>query len=227
MGSLILHSSIQSHTCGCTLSTTATMIWRFVLSLRNYIKNYFFPHGQSEDCKNLHFKKICSAGQDIQNTDLLLEQRILAVHHIGILAYTGGYEGATCASEYMPVMAAFLKEPSLSDYQRIMALEGLSGICYLNLTNQNVAKFLGVVTTLQELLDPACPLAPSTKAQMWSCYLMKILCCNNIPLIRTMVSSEVLRQNLEGLAGKDWCGWPKNFARELLCILGYQTFTTS
>ncbi|CAB1320620.1 unnamed protein product [Coregonus sp. 'balchen'] len=177
------------------------MIQRIALFYSNHIKNYLFPNdeGSDEDYKNLHYKKIRLAGQDIQNTELPLEKRVLAVHNIGLLGYTGGYAAAICAAEYMPLMADFLKQPSLSDDQRISVLEGLSG----------------------ELMDTTCPL--STKTKMWSCYLLNILCCNNIPVIRTLVGSQSLRLTLEALEGQDWYGWPKNYARELLCMLGFWT----
>ncbi|XP_014033759.2 armadillo-like helical domain-containing protein 2 [Salmo salar] len=199
------------------------MIQRIALFYSNHIKNYLFPNdeGSDEGDKNLHYRKIRLAGQDIQDTELPLEKRVLAVHNIGLLGYTGGYAAATCAAEYMPAMADFLKQPSLSDDQRISVLEGLSGVCYVHLTNQKQAHSMGLYATLQELMDPTCPLSLSTKAKMWSCYLLNILCCNNIPVIRTLVGSQSLRLTLEALEGQDWYGWPKNCARELLCMLGF------
>ncbi|CDQ73530.1 unnamed protein product [Oncorhynchus mykiss] len=60
-----------------------------------------------------------------------------------------GYAAATCAAEYMPAMADFLKQHSLSDDQRISVLEGLSGVCYVHLTNQKQAHSIGLYATLQ------------------------------------------------------------------------------
>jgi hypothetical protein len=49
----------------------------------------------------------------------------------------------------MPAMADFLKQHSLSDDQRISVLEGLSGVCYVHLTNQKQAHSIGLYSTLQ------------------------------------------------------------------------------
>ncbi|KAJ7991593.1 hypothetical protein DPEC_G00285500 [Dallia pectoralis] len=119
----------------------------------------------------------------------------------------------------MPVMADFLKQPSLSAHQRTIVLEGLSGVCHVHVANQKLAESLGIHITLQELMDSAGPLTLDTKAELWSCYLLNILCCNNIPLIRILERSESLKRSLEDLENHDWFGWPKNYARELLCIL--------
>uniref|UniRef100_A0A8C7PS12 Uncharacterized protein n=1 Tax=Oncorhynchus mykiss TaxID=8022 RepID=A0A8C7PS12_ONCMY len=194
------------------------MIQRIALFYSNHIKNYLFPNdeGSDEGNKNLHYKKIRLAGQDIQNTELPLEKRVLAVHNIGLLGYTGGYAAATCAAEYMPAMADFLKQHSLSDDQRI-------SVSCIKCQAKNVSDNLVRNLHLQELMDPTCPLSLSTKAKMWSCYLLNILCCNNIPVIRTLVGSQSLRLTLEALEGQDWYGWPKNYARELLCILFHRS----
>uniref|UniRef100_A0AAY5KJA2 Uncharacterized protein n=1 Tax=Esox lucius TaxID=8010 RepID=A0AAY5KJA2_ESOLU len=199
------------------------MIRHIMLFYSNHIKRYLFPHKEEANGsgKNLHYTKIRLAGQDINNIELPLEERVVAVHHIGLLGYTGGYTAAVYAAGYMPVMADLLKQPSLSDHQRTAVLEGLSGLCYVHLANQRSAQTLGIHATLQELIDPACPLALSIKVQMWSGYLINILCWNNIPLIRILARSDGLRQSLECLESHDWFGWPKNYARELLYILGF------
>uniref|UniRef100_A0A8C8IPA3 Uncharacterized protein n=1 Tax=Oncorhynchus tshawytscha TaxID=74940 RepID=A0A8C8IPA3_ONCTS len=184
------------------------MFQRIALFYSNHIKNYLFPNdeGSDEGNKKLHYKKIRLAGQDIQNTELPLENRVLAVHNIGLLGYTGGYAAATCAAEYMPAMADFLKQHTIK-YNFCIKFQAKNW-------SDNLVRNLH----LQELMDPTCPLSLSTKAKMWSCYLLNILCCNNIPVIRTLVGSQSLRLTLEALEGQDWYGWPKNYARELLCI---------
>ncbi|CAL8296839.1 unnamed protein product [Lota lota] len=60
----------------------------------------------------------------------------------------------------------------------------------------------------------------STKAKLWSCYLLNILCYKNITMINPQAATS-LRESLEALEAEDWFCWPKNYARELLCLLGF------
>ncbi|XP_062302150.1 armadillo-like helical domain-containing protein 2 [Osmerus eperlanus] len=197
------------------------MYQRVLLFYNSYIKHYLFPQVEesNEGYQNHHKKKIQIAGQAIQNTALPLDIRVQGVHNIGLLAYTGSYGVAMCVAEYMPTIVDFLRSPDISDDQRIRVLESLTGMCYMHLSNQHQACILGLYHLLPELMDPASPL--STRAKLWSCYLLNTLCYNNVPAIRKLMSSQSLRGSLEVLEGEDWFGWPKNHAQELLCILGF------
>ncbi|KAL1255861.1 hypothetical protein QQF64_013922 [Cirrhinus molitorella] len=185
----------------------------------NYIKPYF--SSGVEETHRSHKNKIYRAGRLIQNTQLPIAVRADAARDIGILSYTGGYEhAAQAADQHLASMVEVLKSPDLTDHHIIQVLEGLSTICYLHVTNQNKAQALGLLITLLEFLSPTSKL--SITAQRWSCYLLNILCCHNIPIICHMKISTALQSSLEKLASLDWDGWPLNYAQELLMVLGFQ-----
>lgn len=117
-------------------------------------------------------------------------------------------------------MVELLKTPDLADQHIIRVLEGLSAICYLHVANQDKAQALGLPDTLLAFVSPTSKL--SFTSQRWSCYLLNILCCHNIPIICHLKESEALQSNLEKLASLDWERWPLNYAQELLRVLGFQ-----
>ncbi|XP_016359856.1 uncharacterized protein C6orf229 [Sinocyclocheilus anshuiensis] len=120
----------------------------------------------------------------------------------------------------MASMVELLKTPDLTDQHIIQLLEGLSAICYLHVANQDKAQALGLPDTLLEFVSPTSKL--SFTSQRWSCYLLNILCCHNIPIICHLKDSEALQSSLEKLASLDWEKWPLNYAQELLKVLGFQ-----
>ncbi len=117
-------------------------------------------------------------------------------------------------------MVELLKTPDLADQHIIRVLEGLSAICYLHVANQDKAQALRLPDTLLEFVSPTSKL--SFTSQHWSCYLLNILCCHNIPIICHLKESEALQSNLEKLESLDWERWPLNYAQELLRVLGFQ-----
>ncbi|XP_026862147.1 armadillo-like helical domain-containing protein 2 [Electrophorus electricus] len=185
------------------------------------IQPYLFPHDEEsdQDHRNLHLRKIQLAGHDIQNTELPIAKRVDAAYVLGILSYTGGYAAAREGGEFMQTMVDFLNTPNLSDAQITTVLEGLSGVCHLHVSNQLLAHSMGLLNILQFFVSPTSQL--STKAKLWSCYLLNILCCN-IPVIKSLKSSPGLQVNLESLQNlNNWTSWDKNYAEELLYILEF------
>ncbi|XP_016126381.1 uncharacterized protein C6orf229 [Sinocyclocheilus grahami] len=196
---------------------TGSRMIRFLSSLYvNYIKPYFASG--LEEADRSHKNKILKAGRLIRNTLLPAAVRADAARDIGILSYTGGYEHA--ADKYMASMVELLKTPDLTDQHIIRLLEGLSAICYLHVANQDKAQALGLPDTLLEFVSPTSKL--SFTSQHWSCYLLNILGCHNIPIICHLKGSEALQSSLEKLASLDWEKWPLNHAQELLKVLGFQ-----
>ncbi|XP_051526862.1 armadillo-like helical domain-containing protein 2 [Myxocyprinus asiaticus] len=165
------------------------------------------------------------AGQIVQDTELPITKRVDAAHDLGILGYTGSYAQAKhTAAQYMPNIVELLRTPKLSDDHIIRVLEALSGLCFFRFTNQNKAQTLGLYYTLLELMAPASNV--STTAKRWSCYLLNILCCNNIQIINHLRNSKELQINLEQLAILDWGSWPSNYPQELLSIIGFRQSTS-
>ncbi|XP_015212759.1 armadillo-like helical domain-containing protein 2 [Lepisosteus oculatus] len=202
------------------------MFQRLALFYETHIKPHLFPSEDLSDMgsENLHHRKIRLAGRDIQNTSLPLKKRVQAASYIGLLAYTGGYAAGTCAGEFMASLIGFLKHPAIMDKGIMTVLQSLSGICYIHLHNQKRAKDLELVDILLNILhmkEATLLLNKSTQVKFWSCYLLSVLCCNNIPIIKTLNNSERLQRDLEILAHKGWYGWPNNYAKELLQLLGY------
>uniref|UniRef100_A0A8C1FE18 Uncharacterized protein n=1 Tax=Cyprinus carpio carpio TaxID=630221 RepID=A0A8C1FE18_CYPCA len=185
----------------------------------NYIKPYFSSGLEEPD--RSHKNKILRSGRLIRNTLLPAAVRADAARDVGILSYTGGYEhAAQAADNYMASMVELLKTPELTDPHIIQLLEGLSALCYLHVANQNKAQALGLPDTLLEFISPTSKL--SFTSQRWSCYLLNILCCHNIPIICHLKDSESLQSILEKLASLDWEKWPLNYAQELIRALGFQ-----
>ncbi|XP_043073889.1 armadillo-like helical domain-containing protein 2 [Puntigrus tetrazona] len=195
-------------------------MFRFLSSFYdNYIEPYF-SSGVGEPDRS-HKSKILKAGRLIRNTRLPAAERAGAARDVGILSYTGGYEhAAQAADKYMASMTELLKTPGLTEQDIVRVLEGLSAICYLHVANQNTAQALGLPDTLLEFVSPTSKL--SFTSQRWSCYLLSILCCHNIPIICHLKDAEALQSNLEKLASLDWEKWPLNYALELLRVLRLQ-----
>ncbi|CAL8293563.1 unnamed protein product [Merluccius merluccius] len=185
----------------------------------NHIKWRLFP--QTEEtfvgAADLHRTKIDRAGQAVMDADASLCARVNAVNCLGILAYTGGYNGASVAAKFIPAVVHLLHIRELTDDQAIAVVQGLTGMCYCHLRNQRAAHDAGLTDLLQVWITPAYPV--STKAKLWSCYLLSVL-SYNISMSQNQ-AAHGFRESLETLEAEDWVGWPKNYAREMLCLLGF------
>uniref|UniRef100_A0A8C6YVD6 Armadillo like helical domain containing 2 n=1 Tax=Nothoprocta perdicaria TaxID=30464 RepID=A0A8C6YVD6_NOTPE len=193
--------------------------------------DYLFPSvkkgpDQTNDSA-LHHKKIQDYGIDLRNTELPIEERAQAAMSIGLLAYTGGTNAAICASEYIQDLYDLFCTQPVSTKARILVLQGLSCICYTSPGNRRKAKDLNLITCLLEHLEEEQESASAT-VQFWICYLLTVLCSNNIPCIMAVhkVGGEKLEKKLTALSRMDWFGWPDNYAAALFSLLGFQRLQT-
>ncbi|XP_066480547.1 armadillo-like helical domain-containing protein 2 [Tiliqua scincoides] len=204
-------------------------------SILNKLQDWYdqhFARPEEEPVKltspNFHHHKIITYGADLRNTELPLEERAQAALHIGMLTYTGGINAAMVASNYIQDMMDILTMPDTSTTVRISILKGLSCLCYINYVNQDVAKECHLTDIILACLDEDedTPGAGSDLpiVKFWACYLMSVICCNNIPCIKLFQDSgdQMLQNRLEDLSNMDWSGWPQNYAEVMIGLLGYQ-----
>lgn len=108
----------------------------------------------------------------------------------------------------------------MTDANLATLLEALSSLCYVHLNNQVRANALGLVPTLVQILAPTTYRMVRTK--MWLCYLLDVLCYNNVPMMRNLARQAGLKVSLEVMEAKDWSHWPQNYATLLLQVLGFK-----
>ncbi|XP_015270211.1 PREDICTED: uncharacterized protein C6orf229 homolog [Gekko japonicus] len=181
---------------------------------------------------NFHTEKIRRYGDILRNTKLPIDDRAKAAHYIGLLAYTGGVTSSAPASEYIQDMTDMLIMADTPKKVRIAVLKGLCGICYLSYNNQNHAKELHLTDILLASLDEdedededyTDDDQDIIMVKFWVCYLMTVVCCNNIPYLKLFQESggEMLENRLESLSSMEWFGWPTNYAEVMLSLLGFQ-----
>uniref|UniRef100_A0A674I116 Armadillo like helical domain containing 2 n=1 Tax=Terrapene triunguis TaxID=2587831 RepID=A0A674I116_9SAUR len=195
-----------------------------------YIKTFFSsvkeePYNPTGSI--FHKQKIVRYGTNVRNTQLPLEQRAEAAKNIGLLAYTGGPNAGMHASEYIQDLIDILHMPGTSANVRILVLQGLCGICYINYSNQNKVKDLNLADVLFVCLIEDENSSPAsnhiTMVKFWVCYLLTVLCCNNIPYIRILqeLGGQLLETKLKILSSMEWSGWPDNYAEVLFSLLGF------
>ncbi|XP_067393559.1 armadillo-like helical domain-containing protein 2 [Emydura macquarii macquarii] len=195
-----------------------------------YIKTFFSSVEEEPYNPNgsiFHKQKIVRYGSDVKNTQLPLEQRAQAAKNIGLLVYTGGPNAGIYASEYIQELIDILHMPDISAKVKILVLQGLCGICYINYSNQNKAKDLNLADVLLAYLTADEDSSPAsndiTVVKFWVCYLLTVICCNNIPYIRLLheLGGQMLETKLESLSSMEWSGWPDNYAEVLFALLGF------
>ncbi|XP_048364483.1 armadillo-like helical domain-containing protein 2 [Sphaerodactylus townsendi] len=203
----------------------------------NYVGHRQYPPKVAESVSpidsDFHTDKIKRYGDIMRNTELLLEERAKAASYIGLLAYTGGVSTSVSASEYIEDMIDILVMPDTSRKARIAVVKGLCGICYINYRNQNEAKELHLTDTLLAILDEDEDEDEEITSddhdiiivKFWVCYLMTVVCCNNIPYLKLFQNSggQMLENRLESLCRMEWFGWPTNYAEVMLLLMGYHT----
>ncbi|XP_053102263.1 armadillo-like helical domain-containing protein 2 [Hemicordylus capensis] len=177
---------------------------------------------------NFHHHKIKVYGLELRNPELTLEERAKAALYIGTLAYTGGISAADLASDYIRDMIDVLIMPDTSSSVRIPVLKGIAAVCYINYGNQSIAKENHLSDVLLACLDededdPDAEL-DLIIVKFWACYVMTIVCCNNLPNIKLFQDSggQTLEERLESLSRMEWFGWPENYAEVMFELLGYQ-----
>ncbi|XP_060100340.1 armadillo-like helical domain-containing protein 2 [Heteronotia binoei] len=208
--------------------------------LHNWYEKYMkfhFPQEEEEPVvpidTNFHVDKIRRYGDILRNTELPIDERAKAAHYIGLLAYTGGVVSRAPASEYIQDMTDMLIMADTSRKVKIALLKGLCGLCYLNYNNQTHAKELHLPDILLAFLDEDEDEDDEDSSgddqdiiivKFWVCYLMTVVCCNNIPYLKLFqeTGGEMLENRLESLSSMEWFGWPANYAEVMLSLLGYQ-----
>ncbi|XP_034615456.1 armadillo-like helical domain-containing protein 2 [Trachemys scripta elegans] len=209
---------------------TESMFKKLQACYETYIKTFF--SSVKEEPYNptgtmFHKQKIVRYGTNLRNTQLPLEQRAEAAKNIGLLAYTGGPNAGMHAAEYIQDLIDILHMPDTSANVRILVLQGLCGICYINYSNQNKVKDLNLAEVLLVCLIEDENSSPAsnhiTMVKFWVCYLLTVLCCNNIPYIRIFqeLGGQLLETKLKILSSMEWSGWPDNYAEVLFSFLGF------
>ncbi|XP_070795682.1 armadillo-like helical domain-containing protein 2 [Pituophis catenifer annectens] len=174
-----------------------------------------------------HHHKIKIYAMDLRNTELPLEERAKAALYIGLLAYTGGVGAGSFASQYIQDMIDILIMPDTSTKVRILVLKGLCSACYINPVNQNEAKAHHlseiILSYLEEEEDSAEADPDLVLVKFWVCYLMTVVCCNNMSYIKLFheIGGQTLEKRLEYLSNMEWFGWPQNYATLMYMFMGY------
>ncbi|XP_036608618.1 armadillo-like helical domain-containing protein 2 [Trichosurus vulpecula] len=172
-----------------------------------------------------HKEKIVILGYQLKNRSLSLEKRAQAAFRLGLLAFTGGPMAAKWVSDYMNDIALLLQRENLPPRIKIMLLQSVSSWCYLNVWGQKRARFVNIIAILVSFLEEEVT-NPELKSSMmpvkfWSCYLLAIIICNNMPVVQELTHHTSLKFSLQLLASENWLGWPENFAEVLFFLLGY------
>ncbi|XP_043574875.1 armadillo-like helical domain-containing protein 2 [Chiloscyllium plagiosum] len=191
-----------------------------------YIKHHLFRNEDEDDNAidddNPQIKQMRILGALLQKTNLPLNNRLQAALSIGILSFTGGPEATASAQNYIEELIRFLNRTLLLDKDKIIVLQSLSGICYNNVTNQNAAIDLQILITLVTILNTRNTTKMKIMLKYWACYLLNILCCNNIAVARRLNKTKHLHTSLIQLSESNWYGWPKNYAQVLIYLLGFE-----
>uniref|UniRef100_A0A8C8RKZ8 Armadillo like helical domain containing 2 n=1 Tax=Pelusios castaneus TaxID=367368 RepID=A0A8C8RKZ8_9SAUR len=207
-----------------------SMFKKLQMCYETFIKTFFSSVEEepySPNSSNFHKQKMDRYGTDVRNTQLPLEQRAQAAKNIGLLVYTGGSNAGIYASEYIKELIGILRMPDTSAKVKILMLQGLCGICYLNDSNQNKAKDMNLAEVLLDYLttdeDSSQASNDMTIVRFWVCYLLTVVCCNNIPYIKLLheLGDQKLETKLECLSSMEWSGWPDNYAEVLFVLLGF------
>ncbi|XP_055510234.1 armadillo-like helical domain-containing protein 2 [Leucoraja erinacea] len=186
-----------------------------------------FFHNPEEDIDykmrdNVYTKQIKDYGEALQNTHLPLYNRLQAAVSLGIISYTGGPEAANCVQAYIEPLLRYLNQTIYTEEDQITVLQSLAGICYNNTANQSTVVDQQILTTLVSMINSRNSNVMSIKVKFWACYLLHVLCCNNIPIIRRLNKAKYLHPSLIHLSELSWIGWPDNYAQVLIYILGFE-----
>ncbi|MEE6464767.1 hypothetical protein FKM82_006347, partial [Ascaphus truei] len=193
--------------------------------LNNYI-NFDSRQEEGEDTLDetqFHKQKFLIWGKTLRNSNLPIGIRIQAASQMGLLSYTGGPPAACHVQEYIEDIIHFLDVPSASIEDKMIIIQALSGICYVNNSNQKKLTELGITNKLLTILSEEGNSSADTTNLMllkyWVCYLLSVLSCNNIPFIKSLQNIHTLRTNLETISIMGWYKWPANYAAVMLDLL--------
>ncbi|XP_078286259.1 armadillo-like helical domain-containing protein 2 [Rhinoraja longicauda] len=182
------------------------------------------PEEDDDDLQrdNIYIKQIKEYGEMLVKTHLPLSTRLQAAASLGIISFTGGPEAANCVQAYIEPLLRFLNLTMNTEKEQITVLQSLVGICYNNPANQSIMVEKHILTTLLSLINTRNSHLTYIKVRFWACYLLNILCCNNIPIIRRLNKAKNLHTSLIHLSELSWFGWPKNYAQVLMYLLGFK-----
>ncbi|XP_007900859.2 armadillo-like helical domain-containing protein 2 [Callorhinchus milii] len=194
-----------------------------------YIKpNIFWKMKEEEKFwdleENMQILQMEALGDVLINNTLPLNKRLTAAASIGFMSFTGGPEAATFAQNYIKELVFLFVEENLSEKDKITILQSLAGICYNSLNNQTTMINMRFLTiSLKYLGDRNSSYHSVIKSKMWMCYLLNVLCCNNLHAMKILGRSKHFHRTLIQLSESTWLGWPKNYAQLLIYLLGYET----
>ncbi|XP_036127872.1 armadillo-like helical domain-containing protein 2 [Molossus molossus] len=174
-----------------------------------------------------HKEKIVVLGHILKNESLAIEERARAAHRIGLLAFTGGPMAGTFAAESMKEVALLLQSHKMAPKAKILLLQSVACWCYLDPAAQNRAKLLQLIPILTAIFDNEPESTSKTEiksdllVKFWTCYVLSVMTCNNLPLMKELREEGSLKRQLQVLAAGDWAGWPENFAEVLYFLIGF------
>ncbi|XP_032895889.1 armadillo-like helical domain-containing protein 2 [Amblyraja radiata] len=202
-------------------------MFKFLGIFRRSKTSHEFFHNPEEDVDyklrdKVYTKQIKDYGEALQNTHLPLHNRLQAAVSLGIISYTGGPEAANYAQAYIEPLLRYLNQTIYTEKDQITVLQSLAGICYNNAPNQCIMVDQQLLTTLVSMINSRNSNVTSIKVKFWACYLLHVLCCNNIPIIRRLNKAKYLHSSLIHLSELSWIGWPDNYAQVLIYILGFE-----
>ncbi|XP_027708117.1 armadillo-like helical domain-containing protein 2 [Vombatus ursinus] len=206
-----------------------TVVIHIFTRIFSVFKNLCFRETKEKKINGLenifHKEKIIVFGYQVKNKTLSLERRAQAAYKLGLLAFTGGPIAAKWVGEYMTEVAAILQKENLSPHVKVMLLQSMCSWCYLNTVGQKKARNVNMLPILVSFLEEENPnphFKESTRlVKFWSCYVLAIIICNNMSIVRDLEKFKTLKFSLQMLARENWLGWPENFAEVLFFLMGY------
>ncbi|XP_021568738.1 uncharacterized protein C6orf229 homolog [Carlito syrichta] len=194
------------------------------------VKDFFVKKEEEQvpsDDAIFHKEKIVVLGQMLKDKSLPIEKRAQAAQRIGLLAFTGGPTAGNFAAEYMQEVSHLLQNYEVAPKIKILLLQGIACWCYLDPESQTRAKHLQFIPILLSFLESRSEstikgeINSNLLLQFWTCYVLSIMTCNNVSIIKELRGHSTLKDNLLMLAPENWSGWPENFAEVLFFLLGF------
>ncbi|KAM4835671.1 armadillo-like helical domain-containing protein 2 [Thomomys bottae] len=174
-----------------------------------------------------HKEKILALGCILRNSALSIEERAKAAQKIGLLAFTGGPTAGKFAAEYLKEVASLLQNQDTAPKIQILLLQSIASWCYLDPVSQKRAQQLQFVPILISFLESGfestinSELENHLTVRFWTCYVLSVMTCNNLSIMKELKEYMNLKYHLQMLASENWSGWPENFAEVLYFLVGF------
>ncbi|XP_048203325.1 armadillo-like helical domain-containing protein 2 [Perognathus longimembris pacificus] len=174
-----------------------------------------------------HKEKIEVLGGILKNHALPIKERAKAAQKIGLLAFTGGPTAGKFAAEYMKEVASLLQNQDIAPNVQILLLQSVASWCYLDPVSQKRAQHLQFVPILVTFFEARfestikSELDSQLHVRFWTCYVLSVMTCNNLSLMKELRECANLKYHLQMLASENWSGWPENFAEVLYFLIGF------